>query len=138
MTSHELILSKVFQFATRIWNYGVNCYYFLGIPPFLPRKLVGSLTSYLDHHQMHNHFVLQHDLILASRTLDLIFDWFSTDVDRRHLPTFSRIDSHTLSTVKLLLELCELVIVSSYFLASISTFFFGDFHLAFKRLYFSR
>jgi hypothetical protein len=96
---------------------------FLGIPPFLPRKLVGSLTSHLDHHQIHYHFVLHHDLILASRTLDLIFDWFSTAVGRRHISTFSRIDLHTLSNVKYLLERACNYIAAHIFLLQFPPFF---------------
>jgi hypothetical protein len=45
---------------------------------------------------------------LAYGPLELIVDWFSTAVDRRHLSTFSGMDSHILPNVTYLLKLFEL------------------------------
>jgi hypothetical protein len=73
-------------------------------------------------------------------------DWFPTAVDRRHLSTFSGMDSHTLSNFTYLLELCQFLSLTfakescncSTVAAHIFNFrLFGDFHLVFNRLYFS-
>jgi hypothetical protein len=107
----------------------------LGILPFLPRKLVESLTSPVDSFPFRPsaRCDICAPYTLASGPLDLIVEWFPTSVDRRHLSTFSGMDSHTLSNVTYLVELCELSSLafakescnysSSYFLASISAFF---------------